>query len=435
MRRLAAVGLALSLVGGGVATAAEDDAPSARDVTEARGAAQDKARDVAVVRAELVVANQRLERSAIAAAKAAEAWNGARWKAQRARTEARAAERRATSADLAVSRQQESYGSALATTYRMAPELTALGAIADADGIATVVEQTTTMRHAETALDQGYDRFRATATLADLAETSAVEAREEAEDLVDEARTARDDARAAAASAATDAQDVAAEKDLLIAELAELQDISVELAAERQAALEQAALEQASAAAAAAAPAPEAETPAPEAEAPAPQSPAPQSPAPESPASDEPATEVPAQAQAPEPEPAETPAPSAPAPARGAAAAISFARAQLGEPYRWGAAGPSSWDCSGLTMRAWAAGGLSLPHYSVAQYEQSTPIGAADLQAGDLVFWGSSSRSSSIYHVALYVGGGQIIHAPRAGRPVVQESIHYWIPPNFHARP
>jgi cell wall-associated NlpC family hydrolase len=86
-------------------------------------------------------------------------------------------------------------------------------------------------------------------------------------------------------------------------------------------------------------------------------------------------------------------------------------------------------------MGAWAAGGRSLPHYSVAQYQQSTPISAGSLQPGDLVFWGSTSNPSSIYHVALYVGGGQIIHAPRTGRDVSLESLYYWIPPNFYARP
>ena len=101
----------------------------------------------------------------------------------------------------------------------------------------------------------------------------------------------------------------------------------------------------------------------------------------------------------------------------------------------WAAAGPNAWDCSGLTMGAWRAGGRYLPHYSVAQYEQSTKISAGDLRAGDLVFWGSSSSSSSIYHVALYVGNGRMIHAPRTGRPVTEESMYYWIPPNFYARP
>jgi cell wall-associated NlpC family hydrolase len=114
---------------------------------------------------------------------------------------------------------------------------------------------------------------------------------------------------------------------------------------------------------------------------------------------------------------------------------VAFARAQIGEPYRWAAAGPGAWDCSGLTMKAWQAGGKYLPHYSVGQYQTSTPIRSSQLRPGDLVFWGSSSRSSSIYHVALYIGGGQMIHAPRTGRPVTQESMYYWTAPNFFARP
>ena len=86
-------------------------------------------------------------------------------------------------------------------------------------------------------------------------------------------------------------------------------------------------------------------------------------------------------------------------------------------------------------MRAWQAGGISLPHYSAGQYDASTPISEADLRPGDLVFWGSSSSPSSIYHVALYVGGGMIIHAPRTGENVAQVSMNYWIAPNFFARP
>ena len=101
----------------------------------------------------------------------------------------------------------------------------------------------------------------------------------------------------------------------------------------------------------------------------------------------------------------------------------------------WGADGPDAWDCSGLTMGAWGAGGTYLPHYSVAQYEQSTPISAEQPPARGPGVLGSSSSPSSIFHVALYIGGGQIIHAPRTGRPVSQESMYYWTTPNFYARP
>jgi cell wall-associated NlpC family hydrolase len=86
-------------------------------------------------------------------------------------------------------------------------------------------------------------------------------------------------------------------------------------------------------------------------------------------------------------------------------------------------------------MGAWRAGGISLPHYSVAQYEESTPISSSALRPGDLVFWGSSSSPSSIYHVALYVGNGMIIQAPRTGEDVQEVSMYYWISPNFFARP
>src|SRR3546814_353191 len=146
-------------------------------------------------------------------------------------------------------------------------------------------------------------------------------------------------------------------------------------------------------------------------------------------------TPDPEPAPAPTPKPAPRPSPTPPPSSGGASAAISFARAQIGEPYVWAAAGPSSWDCSGLTMMAWRQGGKSLPHYSVGQYSATTPISAGSLKAGDLVFWGSSSSPSSIYHVALYAGNGRIIHAPRTGRPVTEESLYYWIPPNFYGRP
>jgi cell wall-associated NlpC family hydrolase len=85
-------------------------------------------------------------------------------------------------------------------------------------------------------------------------------------------------------------------------------------------------------------------------------------------------------------------------------------------------------------MGAWQAGGVALPHYSVAQYDATTPISASQLRPGDLVFWGTSSSPSSIHHVAMYLGDGMIIHAPRTGRPVSIDSMYYWIPPNFFGR-
>ena len=87
-------------------------------------------------------------------------------------------------------------------------------------------------------------------------------------------------------------------------------------------------------------------------------------------------------------------------------------------------------------MGAWQAGGKYLPHYSVGQYGAATPIRSSQLRPGDLVFWGSSSSPGSIYHVALYIGGGQIIHAPRTGPAGDRASrCTTGSPPNFFARP
>jgi len=104
----------------------------------------------------------------------------------------------------------------------------------------------------------------------------------------------------------------------------------------------------------------------------------------------------------------------------GAGAALAYAQAQLGKPYLWAGAGPDSFDCSGLTMRAWGAAGVSLPHSAAAQYANTAHIAIADLQPGDLVFFGSD-----LSHVGIYVGNGSMIHAPHSGA-VVSYSTIYW---------
>ncbi len=116
-------------------------------------------------------------------------------------------------------------------------------------------------------------------------------------------------------------------------------------------------------------------------------------------------------------------APDLPAPDRDAAAtAIEFAKAQLGEPYLWGGEGPDAWDCSGLTMKAWAAAGHRLTHYTGSQWQETKRVAIADLAPGDLVFFGKTA--DSIHHVGLYVGNGQMIEAPRTGLNVRYASIY-----------
>jgi peptidoglycan DL-endopeptidase CwlO len=100
--------------------------------------------------------------------------------------------------------------------------------------------------------------------------------------------------------------------------------------------------------------------------------------------------------------------------------ALAFAKAQLGEPYARSGAGPSSWDCSGLTMVAWGSVGVSLPHSSRQQFNRGQPVAKSDLQLGDLVFF-----YSDISHVGLYAGNGQVIHAPRPGKSVEYIKMSY----------
>lgn len=104
---------------------------------------------------------------------------------------------------------------------------------------------------------------------------------------------------------------------------------------------------------------------------------------------------------------------SAQAPNARAAAAVAFAYTALGKPYVWGATGPSSFDCSGLTQAAYRSAGVSLPRTTYTQIEAGRRVPRSELAPGDLVFF-----YSGISHVGLYIGNGQIIHAPRPGAPV-----------------
>ncbi|MET9561207.1 NlpC/P60 family protein [Streptomyces tauricus] len=103
-----------------------------------------------------------------------------------------------------------------------------------------------------------------------------------------------------------------------------------------------------------------------------------------------------------------------------AAKALAFARAQIGKPYVWGASGPGSYDCSGLTQAAWKAAGVTLPRTTWDQVETGTTVSVNNAQPGDLVFF-----YDDISHVGIYIGDGMMIHAPKPGAYVREESIYY----------
>lgn len=185
------------------------------------------------------------------------------------------------------------------------------------------------------------------------------------------------------------------------------------------------------------APGPQPSQPAPSPSVPAPQ---PSQPVP-SPSAPSPSPSAPAPSPSPS-APALPPGPSVPQPnAAAVATAIAFARAQLGEPYVFGAAGPDGWDCSGLTMMAYAAAGIAIGgHGATAQYNRAASRGLlvpwAQVQPGDLIFYSTGgSTSASKYHVTLYIGNGQMIEAPYPGVPVRITTARSFDRVPFVARP
>ncbi|MEU3712376.1 C40 family peptidase [Streptomyces catenulae] len=117
----------------------------------------------------------------------------------------------------------------------------------------------------------------------------------------------------------------------------------------------------------------------------------------------------------------------------GTEAAIGWAMSQLGKPYAWGGNGPYSYDCSGLVQQAYRRAGISLPRVADYQYRAGKSIARSQLRRGDLVFWSSSGSSYGIHHVAIYLGNGQYLEAPRPGKNVRVSSFSSYNP-NMYAR-
>jgi cell wall-associated NlpC family hydrolase len=107
------------------------------------------------------------------------------------------------------------------------------------------------------------------------------------------------------------------------------------------------------------------------------------------------------------------------APSGGASAVVSYAMAQVGDSYVYGASGPDAFDCSGLTSAAWAQAGVTLPRTSSAQMSAGTPVSTDALAPGDLVFY-----YSPVSHVGIYIGNGQIVHAANPSTDVQVTSLH-----------
>lgn len=115
-----------------------------------------------------------------------------------------------------------------------------------------------------------------------------------------------------------------------------------------------------------------------------------------------------------------------PPPTQAAGVAITWALTQLGKPYVWGATGPDSYDCSGLMLRAYEAAGVQLPRVSRQQFNAGAKLPIANAAPGDLLFWAyDPADPRTIHHVAMYLGGGQIVEAQQTGVPVHTRAVRF----------
>lgn len=374
---------------------------------------------VGELQVQLVESRMRLNDLYARSAAAAERLNGAtfalseakadlkRQKAEVARAEARLAVQRAAVAALTVEQLQSGSGTARLTT------------LLESDGPQQLLERAGAYSSTNEALNARVDTLTARQVVHDAAVGRARAAQGTLRDAVkDQAAAAAGIDRAIAAAEAT-AVSTRRERDTLIKQLASVQGVTVQEATKKQDRIDER-IDQGGPSAPVGGPVPNSDPPS--------QDPPPRDTTPAQPRPSEPK---------PSPKPKPTPKPPAdPPPASGSKVdrAIAYAKAQLGEPYKWGGEGPSSWDCSGLVMKAWGAAGVSFPHSASAQFTRSQRISVGSIQPGDLVFW-SKGSARSIYHVAIYLGGGKMIHAPRPGRNVEIVSITYWIKPDLASRP
>ncbi|GAA0951186.1 hypothetical protein GCM10009554_52200 [Kribbella koreensis] len=442
MRTISGV-LAVSLVGtmGLIAVPAQADPkppviPSQSTVDAAKKAAAAKAAQVNAIEQQLASAGARLEQLGVQAAKAGEVYNGAMYRLQQAQAEAKAAGDRADRAEKTLAAQRQQIGRFAAASYQGGGDLAKIGPLFTANGPQELLDSAGAARSVSQAMQGSYLRYTASQVVTNAFKLQKDQAVTKVQAATDEAAKAKQAAEAAEAEQRSAVAAIGVQRRQQIAQLAVLRNTSVQVATQRQRGLEELARQRAAALAAKKAEELRRRIAAREAA--------------EARAAREEAARKAREERNNDKHQGSKKKPKKHRPSkggggndggsghnsRGARAAIDFALAQLGEPYIWAAAGPSSWDCSGLTMGAWKKAGVQLPHYSVAQYEQIKHISEDDLRPGDLIFWAEDSGDpGTIFHVAMYLGGGRMIHAPRPGRPVTTDSIYYWEAPDFFGRP
>ena len=425
-----AVGLLVAL-GPASTSVAEPVNPSDQEVQRASGAVAAGVSAVADIEVQLAQQSTARDLAYVAAAAAGESYLRADQERQEAAVAATSAAVLLESANAEMEVSRRTLVAIALQASRSGGTMDGVAAFLSADGFDDVVERSTVLSRIGVKADRAVQQLRADTLVADALS-------ERADDAVAErTRTAADAqaALAAATQAQVDADTAIAaaqvQRDLLIDQLAVARSTTAEIERARQdqldadrdarvnAAAQAARTAPASSAATATVPATTAPGPTQPAAAPAPTTPGPTTPAP-TPAPAAPAPAAPAPVVVPDATPTPTPTPAPTGSSRGSAgqgaAAVAWAKTQLGLEYVWGATGPDAYDCSGLTSKAWAAAGLNINRTSRDQYKAALKISYDELRPGDLIFWGTNPDDvSSIHHVAMWAGNGQIVEAARPG--------------------
>ena len=423
-------------------------APSEEEIAAAKAAEEAASMSVAEIEVKLAEVNATAATATQNAQIAGEDLNEAQIALNAATATANKASADADAAEAAFQEGKQQIASVAQATYRNGGgSLDAIAPYLEADGLRGVETKQVGINSFSSSAEAKMQNVAALEQVAKVTRDAANTALDNQKKATDEVQARTDAANKAATDAQTQANIVAAQRDAYVKELATKQNTTVDLINQREASLaaertaaERAAAEQASAAVAAADSQRRADTSgagdeagasgvasaagagvsaAPAEEAPAP-APAEEEPAPayEEPDDEEPAYEEPVYEEPEDEEPSYS--------YGGASTAIATAMTYLGVPYVWGGESYGGVDCSGLTMLAWESAGVDLPHLSRAQYGYGMHVSLGDMEAGDLIFWSSDGTQSGIYHVAMYLGDGEMIEAPTFGVPVRVTGVYSW---------
>ena len=409
-------------------------APSEEEIAAAQAAEEAAKMSVAQIEVKLAEVNASAATAMQNAQIAGEDLNEATIALQEATATANQASADADAAEAAFQEGKQQIASVVQAAYRNGGgTLDALAPYLDSDGLRSVETKQAGISSFSSSAEAKMQNVAALEQVAKVTRDAANTALANQKVATDEVQKRTDAANQAATAAQNEAARVAAQRGAYVQELATKQNTTVELINQREAALEAERQEAARVAAEQAAAAAEAQRQADAAAAAERQAAADAAAAAAAQASssydDEdddysysaPSYSAPSYSY-------EEPSYSAPSYSGGggADAAIAAAKSYLGVPYVWGGESYGGVDCSGLTMLAWESAGVDLPHLSRAQYSYGTHVPIGSMEAGDLIFWSSNGTQSGIYHVAIYLGGGQMIEAPTFGVPVRITGVYSW---------